>query len=350
MITVRERDYELVVLARAVVGAGSAQAGGLLRSLRGGEAKRGQSPTSPGLSPLGVTALQRTLSVGLVRALARGGGSRKEQVAGRTGRLWERHAAPQLTVTALPVDVLSWCLAEPLALPSRAPCPARPATEPGDIALVYLVARLLAADGLTSVLEERVFAANPLVQLAFADRLAFARDRRAEGEPRRQGGGLLAADPLTAFLDANALLVEAFAGWLAHDIVASDRPAATVSDAIAISTRRRATYDAWITACERAGRLDLAVPLVDASVAAMGKPSHPALDEGASLRDRAEAARGGNVLCEVVCRLSRHVDALGALDFFDDGYAEATALRRRWARLESARPVAEGRIQATAGV
>lgn len=348
MITVRERDYELVVLARAVVGAGSAQAGGLLRSPRGGEAKRGPVPTGPGLSPLGVTALQRTLSVGLVRALARGGGSRKEQVPGKTGRLWERHAAPQLTVTALAVDVLTWCLAEPMALPSRAPCPARPATEAGDVALVYLVARLLAADGLASVLEERVFAANPLVQLAFADRLAFARDRAAEGEPRK-GKQALAADPLTAFLGANALLVEAFAGWLAQDIVASDRPAATVSDAIAISTRRRATYEAWITACERAGRLDLAVPLVDASVAAMGRPSHPVLDEGASLRDRAEAARGGNVLCEVVLRLSRHVDALGSLDFFDDGYAEATALRRRWARLESARPVAEGRIQANAG-
>lgn len=350
MIPVRERDYELVVLARAVVGAGSAQAGGLLRSPRGGETKRGQAPTSPGLSPLGVTALQRTFSVGLVRALARGGGSRREQVAGRSGRLWERHDAPRLTVTALPVELLSWCLAEPLALPSRAPCPARPATEAGDVALVYLLARLLAADGLASVLEERVFAANPLVQLAFADRLAFARERRPEGDRARPDGQAPMADALAAFLGTHGLLVEAFAGWLAQDIVASDRPAASVSDAIAISARRRATYEGWITACERAGRLDLALPLVDASVAAMGKPSHPVLDEGASLRDRAEAARGGNVLCAVVLRLSRHVDALGALDFFDDGYADATALRRRWARLEAARPVAEARIQATAGV
>jgi hypothetical protein len=82
----------------------------------------------------------------------------------------------------------------------------------------------------------------------------------------------------------------------------------------------------------------------------MQKPSHPVIDAGASLRDRATAARGGNVLCEVVLRLARRVDELGTLDFFDDGYAEATALRRRWARLDAARPVAEGRIQATAGV
>lgn len=348
MITVRERDYELVVLARAVVGAGSAQAGGLLRSPRG-DLRRGQAGPGPGLSPLGVAALQRTFSVGLVRALARGGGARREHVAGRAGRLWERHAAPELTVTTLPVEVLGWCLAEPLALPSRAPCPARPATEAGDLALVYLLARLLAAEGLGAVLEERVFAANPLVQLAFADRLAFARERRAEGAPRRPDGQV-AGDALAAFLRRHALLVEAFAGWLGNDIVASDRPAGSVPDAIAISARRRATYDAWITACERAGRLDLALPLVDAAVVAMGRPSHPVLDEGVSLRDRAEAARGGNVLCDVVLRLARHVDALGALEFFDDGYAEAVALRRRWAKLEAARPVAEGRIQAAAGV
>ncbi len=348
MITVRERDYELVLLARAVVGAGSAQAAALLRTPRasGRVGKGGQQ--GPGLSPLGVQALERTFGVGIVRALARGGGARKEHLGGRSGRLWERHAAPKLAVTELPVEVLQWCLAEPLGLVSRAPCTVHAATEPADIAVVYLLARLLVAEGLGHVLEEEVFAANPLVHLAFADRLAAA--RRTGGERRTTGANPSTADAFTAFLRRGALLVEAFAAWLATDILRADQPAASVSDAIAISARRRATYEAWLLACERSGRLDLALPLVDAAVAAMRKPAPPVLDEGASLRDRAEAARGGNVMCEVVLRLTRHLDVLGTLDFFDDGYAEAVALRARWARLEAARPVAEARTLAAAGV
>lgn len=342
-LTVRERDYELLLLTRAVLGGGTAQAGGLLRTAH---------PGAEGISAPGRVALERTLSTGLLRSLAQGGGARPERFgAAKPGRLWHRHPPPGLTITMLPVHLLQWLLAEPLAVSSRPPCPLPPASEPADLAIVYLAARLLVAQDLREVLAERVFRENPLVQLAFADVLAVARPPRPEsrGEPQPAVPEFTLAFP--ALLSAHPLLVEAFCGWLAFDILAADRAPRSVAEAVLVSGGRRRTYAAWLEACGQVQRMDLALPLVDASVGAMARPAAPALsDEGASMRDRAAAGRAGTVLAEVVAALGAHLDALGSLEFFDDGYNDARALRARWAALDVARPVAEGRIRAVAGV
>ncbi len=344
---IHECDYELLVLLRAVLGAGSAQAGALLRTAH---------DTRAGISTLGLEALKHTLATGLVRALAHGGGARREAFGTPAGRLWQRHPPPDFTITGLPVELLQWALAEPLAIGSRPGCPLRPATAPADIVLVYLTARLLVAENLGDVLAEQVLRENPLVRLAFADALALARPARlqpARGEaaPAPSPRAVAATPDFRPLLREHALLVEGLCGWLAADILAADRPQTALADAIAVSDLRRRTYAAWIEACSESGRMDLALPLVEAGVAAMGRPVAPALsDESASARDRAAAARAGTVLAEVVVALGRHVDALGSLDFFDDGYAEARTLRARWAALDRARPIAEARIHAVAGI
>ena len=85
MLPIRERDYAELLLARAALGGGTAQAGPLLRQAQTG---------TPGLSASGQLAMGRTLQTGLIRAFAQGGGARRETFGGRSGRLWERHAAP----------------------------------------------------------------------------------------------------------------------------------------------------------------------------------------------------------------------------------------------------------------
>lgn len=350
-LAVREGEYDLLMLARAVLGSGAAQAGPLLRSHR---------PVSPTLSPVGVVALKSTLAKGLVRALAHGGGARPAP-----GRLWERFPAPGLVVTALSVELLRWLLREPLAVADRAPCPLPPATASGDVALVFLAARLLVRSGLPDVLGERIFRENWLVQLSFADALALAtiaaiQPETAAGPSRGEAARLPRVQPGPGirheFGNPGAsgvqdVLVAGFSGWLSAGILAGDVAPAALPDAIAVSTLRRRTYAAWIAACREQGRWDLACPLADACMASLARPMPPVLsDPGASARDRAAAARAGIVLAEVALVLGDHIAGLGRLDFFDDGYGDAQSLRNRWAGLDRARSIAEGRVREVAGV
>lgn len=334
-LAVREEEYTLVMLARAVLDPGGPQAGPLLRM---------EPRVNPTLSAGGLIALKSTLAKGLVRALAHGGGARREVwvPGGEPGRLWEQVPAPGLRVTSLSVELLLWLLREPLAVAQRPACPLRPATASGDVALVFLAARLLVRSRLPHVLGERIFRENRLVQLAFADALATV----AAIAPESPAAPLNAAEVLE-----HALLVSGFSSWLAAGILAGDAPPAALRDALAVSALRRQTYTAWIAACRAAARWDLASPLADACIASLARPMPPALsDPAASARDRAAAARAGVVLAEVALTLGDHVASLGRLDFFDDGYADARSLRHRWADLDRRRNVAEGRVSAVAGV
>ena len=331
-LEVRGVDLETLQVLRAMVGAGSAQAGVLLRTAR---------PVADGLSPAGVLAVRRTVGMGLVRCLAVGGGARREHFASYpsgsvAGRLWQRHPTPALTVTALPIYLVQWALREPLAASDHGACGLVPLTENGDIALAYLLARLLVEAGLQSVLAQRVFRDNPLVRVAwpaaFADLPPFD------------------VSDFRRFIRCQSVLIEGFHHWLAEHILGSDAFAASAGMA-SVAESRRATYAAWLAACQQERRLDLALPLVDAAVAAMSRPA-PVLrvDETASARDRSTSARAGTVLAEQVIALASCLDHMGNLDFFDEGYAEAQRLRHRWAGLERVRGIASGRIRDVAGV
>ncbi len=335
---VRATEYELILLTRAVLGDVDPRVAPLLRGAR---------PLAEALTPSGVAGLRATVATGLVRAFARGGGARVERFGGQPGRLWDRHPAPDLLVTARSVDLLRWALREPLAARDHAACPVGPAVASGDRVIAFGLARLLVGSGLASVLGERVFRDDPLVQIAFAAAVAPGIGASLRPEPPDEASG----PDFAPFLRTHALYVEALWLWIAAGIVDSDAAPLLVADAVASSAHRRRTYAAWIAACEAVGRWDLAVPLVHAAVAAMACPSPPPLsDPNASARDRAAAARAGTVLAEVTVRLADHLARLGTLEFFDDGYAEAQALRHRWAGLEAARPIAEGRVRTVAGV
>ena len=340
MIAVRESEYDLVAVVRAAMGSGTTQVGPLLRLAR---------PQLPAMTPSGLLAVRRTLATGLVRALAHGGGARaRGSGAGLAGRLWDLRGPPDLVVTGRSVELFRWVLEEALAVPGRRACPLAPADAIGDQALVFLLARLLVRNGLGDVLGERIFRQNALVQLAFADALALA--TVAEGAERERPAADLGLAP-AALLARGDVLVHGFSSWIRDGILDADKPPGALPEAVAVSTFRRRVYATWLTACQTTGRWDLAVPLVDAAVVALSRPEPPALsDPTAPLRDRAAAARAGIVLPEIGLVLAAHMDALGTLEFFDDGYAEAQRLRNRWAPLERVRPVAEGRIRQVAGV
>ena len=331
-LEVRGVDLETLIVVRAMVGAGSAQALGLLQTAR---------PEADGLSAAGVLALRRTLGMGLVLCLAQGGGARREHFSAPGGvpwRLWNRHAPPTLTVTTLPIRWVQWALRQPLAASEHGACALGAASEAGDIALVYLLARLLVEAGLRRVLVQRVFRDNPLVRLAWPDALV--------GLPP------LGASDFRRFVRCQSVLIEGFHRWLGEQILEADAVGgAEAAAVVAVAESRRATYAAWLGACQEERRLDLALPLVDAAIAAMRRPPPVSqVDPSASARDRSAAARAGTVLADQAITLAACLDQLGNLDFFDEGYAEAQRLRHRWAGLERVRGIASGRIRDVAGV
>lgn len=356
-VAVNEKEYELLTLARAVMGQSNQQISVLLRTAR---------PDPTGLSTCGLRVFQRTLSMGTVRCLAAAGGARRETFnKPKAERLWARFgpdkpdSTPKLAYTNLTWTLLQWALVTPLSYsqahrtryrntsdPETEKASALPeqATASGDVAVVFLLARLLIENSLSDCLREPLFMNNALVQLAYADKIALCLP--TEGTPRATK-----LPDFVGFINRHSLLVEGFSQWITAGILAADTAPNTFEAAITVSQHRRRVYAAWMKACTETNRKDLAVCLVDAGVRAMNKPAPvPIADPTAAMRDRAAAARAGVVLAETTVFLSDWSNNLGQLDFFDEGYQAAVNLRSRWSKLDNARMIAEGRIRDVAGV
>lgn len=318
----RPEELPLALLARAVMGEGAGQAALLLTEAQ-----------QVVVTAESLAAVQHAFAVGWVRSVVRGGGGRRERFASAgAGRLWERHAPPERVITASSVWLLAWALAEPLG--RGAACPLPPPREAGDRAVVFLLARLLAAAGLP--VHGRIFRVHPLVRLCWPTT-----------------PGMVEADDAAVFagLTEHALEVEAWCGWITDAVLEADAALPDLGAAVASDAARRRVYAAWLSACDAAGRPDLALPLVDAAVRAMERPApQVALPDGATLAQRSAAARACVTLAELTLTLAARMDALGERAFFDDGHAEAQALRQRWSGLKRARRVAEARVRGVAGV
>ena len=343
-VAVNEKEYELLTLTRAIMGAANGQVGVLLRTARA-------DPT--GLSQAGLQVFQRTLSMGVVRCLAFAGGARKEVFSAKgADRLWNRFGAdvkgktPKLEFTNATWDLIRWALVNPLSYSNRryhSPDPEAnklpsTVTASGDVAVVFLLARLLVANDLSDVLREPIFLNNPLVQMAYADRVAPIQ-------------GTTKLPDFIGFFNKHSLLVEGFTQWIAEGIVAADKAPNTFDAAINVSQHRRAVYAEWMKAATSIKRRDLCLCLVDAGVRAMGLPAPVAIsDPTAAMRDRAAASRAGVVLPEIVVTLSDWANQLAIYDFFDVEYRDAVNLRARWAKLGDARVIADTRIAAVAGI
>lgn len=327
-------EAELLTLARAIVGGGSARFVPLLRRRRGAIGQIG--PTAMGL-------LQQTLARGVSQAILRLGGWQSRRTiapppsdadAIRSGRLWQRHPElPPLHFTAASFELLTWMHREDVASPKK-----RLEAQPQSLAdelLHYLALEPLDKAG--AALDQPAFASSALCQLGYADRVAFT---TAAPDYARwvEGPGAVVLEALQDQLSARWQAMETSKGELFE-----------LQDMIGLGERQGLALDGLFAAIEasedlddgRPARRDLASFLVEAGVALLASGPErrcptpqwwtQMLDLRASLSQRQAAFRGAATYLRALAHtLGRWVEDAGLVAHFDEDYAAAQLLLTSW--------------------
>ncbi|HET9624608.1 MAG TPA: hypothetical protein VFP84_24745, partial [Kofleriaceae bacterium] len=228
---------------------------GVARALIDGGALPAARSTVPAMiSP----ACARLLGDALAQAwpaLWRRGGGTAPAIGhdGARGRVWERHPPTGLAFSAVSFELVRW-LAGGGGGGTRVPG----AATLGDHVVVYLALATTRGAAIHARLADHpVVRGAPLAWLGFADSLA------------RAGGG---APPTTGFDDlctgAGAIVVESIAGELAARWRAAELGKRAIRDPhalIALGAAQHRVLDAWLAACDRHARRDLAGFVIDAA-------------------------------------------------------------------------------------
>jgi hypothetical protein len=295
------------------------------------------------ISPAGARVLGDALAHTWPALWRRGGGTAPALGHdGARGRLWERHPPVGLAFSAATLHLLRWLLAiapSPSPVVARTPrgrraAPSMSAHDPltgwpaaptlGDHVIIYLA---LAATAGTPA-HARI-AAHPGVRAAPLAWLGFA------GELGRAG-----APPAVSFAElvtgAGAIVVESLADDLARRWRAAELAKRTVSDPrqlIALGSAQRHVLDAWLAACDRHARRDLAGFVIDAAAPLLARglaPAPAALDPTTPLAVRGEARRAAGGLLHAVARWAAWDAEHRGVRFLDDDYREAQRLLARF--------------------
>jgi hypothetical protein len=334
MARVAQSEHDLLLVARALVGQVPFEAVEMLL--------RQPRELKPRIGPTAARLLRETLAVGCVRQLLRRGGwQRTAAVAGKAivrGRLWERHAAPQLHFSSLSMQLCRWLLSSRLSLPSLPSLLSLPDTPPtlADELLLYLACDLLSPSLITMLARQRAVGLSPLCRLAFADVLGPLPPLALA--PWLEGGG--------------ALLVEALQPDLArHWIALAQRQSLTIKpDAlIAAGTAQEQIATQFLDGAEALGRRDLGHFIVIAA-ARLGAGEARAVatrlcadvDATAPLSARAAARRAVGAPLRAFARIGRWHEEHKLVRHFDDGYDVAQHLLHQWEPYQALFPVAEG--------
>ena len=320
MISVSPSEHALLTLTRAIVDSGQyASVEDLLRTRR---------TVPPTLGPHALHVLRDLLAKGIVLALVRRGGWRRQHHLhagqGVEGRLWQRHTAPALRFSSVCVRTLLWLTAEPLA---NADCEPLDAEEPltlADELFLYLCCHLVAGTPCgPSVGAQPLFRRSALCRLGFPELL---------GVPP-PGFTASAFAPLLA---DKALVLEALQADLARRwrrIEESKRRVFEPADMVALGSAQEVVLSAFLDALDAARRRDLAGFLLEAGRGLVDRPAThwmEGLSPSASLRARAEAARAAGAWLRSLARLARWDAEHRAVRFFDDDYDAAQLLLSQW--------------------
>jgi hypothetical protein len=323
-------ESDLVVLARALIASNPTEACSMMYRTRA-------------LPPAISVACEELLGDALAQvwpALWRRGGIEPAASASgggeiRRGRMWQRRAPEGLGFSVATLRLLRWLLATPLAVSSATPRTvlqvsddrAPVAMTVGDQVMVYL-----ALDAATGTPAQAAIAAQPLVRAAPLAWLGFADLFGTAPVPSLDG---LCAG-------AGALVVEALAGELARRwraVELSKRAIAVPEVLIAIGAAQDAVLGGFMAACDRHGRRDLAVFVIDAAapLVARGIAPVPArLQATATLARRAAARVAAGALLRGVTRWAVWDQAHRGVRFLDDDYAATQLLLARFEAIQAA--------------
>ncbi len=326
MPEVSSSEYELINVARAIVGFGKPSASMFTSTC---PLKRS--------SPACVASLRETVAKGCVRRLASEGwrtAARVHHGQRVVGPLWQRHPIPKLEFTASSETLLRWVTQYSLVSdPSR--LEAGPGTLADDL-LFFLAMEASAEVGVAGVLAKQpAFRSSPLCLLAFPD--VFARDR---AKPR----GL----PDFSWL-GDGLVIEALEPTLAERWEAMELGKGNVGDGAALAALggwQTAVLTTFFETIDRAGRRDLCRFVLEAAsglaqaadrLAASGQPLGSlwlrSLSPRVKLSAQMEARSGGAAFLAALETPDQWVEAARSTHFIDDDHAAAQILLEIWETL-----------------
>jgi len=259
-------------------------------------------------------------------ALLRRGGTAPD----RSGkRLWERHPLVALPHSAATARFLRWLTTTPFAAPPSAieTLPAMPLTL-GDQVLVYLALDVAAGTPAQHTLAVQPFVRDaPLAWLGFAHLFDLA--------PAESMFDNLVHGP-------GAVVVEALAPEIARRWQAAEltkRALTSPTSLVNLGRAQDGTLRAFMAACDRRRRRDLALFVLDAAAPLLARdiaPMPPRLDPAAPLSVRTAARTGAGSLLRGVIRWSEWDQEHRGVRFIDDDYALAQQLLAKFERIGSA--------------
>jgi FtsH ternary system-associated peptide len=319
-------EAELVGLARALIAGHPAEV--RMRLFR-------QAPLPPAISTACAQVLGDTLALAWPALWRRGGTRPAASVdAGgvlRRGRLWERHAPIGLTFSAATLQLLRWLLTGPTGPtgrvgPGAAPAPWLGALTVGDQVMMYL-----ALDATAGMPAQAVIASHAEVRAAPLAWLGFA-ELLGGGPPR---------DYDSVCQGAGALVVEALAGELAvrwRRVELGKRAMTSPGALIGLGAVQDAVLEAFMAACDRHGRRDLAGFVIDAAAPLLARGIAPVpaeLDATATLANRARARVAAGALLRGVVRWAAWDEAHRGVRFLDDEYAATQLVLARFEAIQA---------------
>jgi hypothetical protein len=276
----------------------------------------------PAMRPEAIEVLEDTLRKGLVRSLVRRGGGRRSRSldanggVSEKGRLWERHEAPLLPVTAATAHLLAYLVSSGLGA-AKAPRRAPPPLALGDEVFFFLAAERCIEAGFEPALGAYPFSASVLASVAF---------------PVHVGAGPRPA--FEALLDGSgAIVVEALEIDLASKIALAERSRRTLASSAGVARATAAIRDrtvAFVRAAIEAGRPDLGLFVLRGIDSLLVAPRGtepaawmPRAAEPLPLSARQEMARSGLVWFEVVDAYRAVQKRARSVGFVDDDFERA---------------------------
>lgn len=347
-------EYDLVLLARGIVGFGGSRAGAALAAAAAAGVPYGP-PGSPEVQARvsrqrSVEAQITTACEELLRdALAqvwpalwrRGGTQPAASLAGtavRRGWIWERHAPAGLAFSPATLRLLQWMLSAPLLVAERPRRgqPMRLPPEPleeaaltlGDQVLIYLALDATSGSAMQGALTgQAMVRAAPLAWLGFADLFDTGAARPPAFESLCEGAGAIVVETLTPQLARR---------WRAVELC--KRATSSPERLIAVGAAQDAVLRGFMEACDRRRRRDLAGFVIDASAPLLQReiaPTPARLDPEAPLSRRAAARVAAGALLRAVGVWAAWDQAHRGVRFIDDDYPAAQLLLARFEAIQA---------------
>jgi hypothetical protein len=236
------------------------------------------------------------------------------------GRPWQRHPTTPLAFTGATLSLLRWLVGTPLATGGEVPELSAKPLAIGDEVAIYLALDIAAESA-----PQRVIARQPMVRRSALAWLGFA--HLMQGEP---------PDFAPLVTGAGAIVVDALNRELADRWRAAEqtkRGLDNPDELLAFGRAQTDTLDRFMTACETAGRRDLAGFVLDAARLLLERSLSPApqlLDPSKPLSTRSAARLAAGGLLRGVRRWAHWDEQHRGVRFIDDDYDAAQLLLARF--------------------